>query len=251
MTDLLIPALELVTEDGEPLESNWHRAEINLLIETLQRHWQGRTDFYAGGNMFVYYSTEQARRRDYRGPDFFVVLNVDGSYTRKAWVVWEEAGRYPDVIVELMSPTTAREDLTTKLALYERTFRTPDYFCYDPDEQRLLGWHRNSEHYVELEPDERGQLWCAQLGLWLGQWEGYYLNEQAVWLRFYTPEGELLLTEHEAAEAERQRAEAERQRAEAERERAEAERERAERAERRLAELQARLRALGLDSELS
>lgn len=235
MTDLLIPALELVTEDGEPLESNWHRAEINLLIETLQRHWHGRTDFYAGGNMFVYYSTEQVRRRDYRGPDFFVVLNVDGSYPRKAWVVWEEDGRYPDVIVELMSPTTGREDLTTKLGLYEQTFRTPDYFCYDPDEQQLLGWHRNGDHYVELEPNEHGWLWSARLGLWLGQWEGHYLNEDALWLRFYTSQGELLLTEHEGAETERRRAEAER--------------ERAERAERRLAELQARLRALGVDPD--
>ena len=41
--------------------------------------------------------------RDFRGPDFFVVLDVDGEVDRKSWIVWEENGRYPDVIVELMS----------------------------------------------------------------------------------------------------------------------------------------------------
>ena len=68
-----LPTLELPTEDGEPLESGWHRSEINLLIESLRHHWRGRTDFYCGGNMFLYFSEKQARNLDYRGPDFFLV----------------------------------------------------------------------------------------------------------------------------------------------------------------------------------
>jgi hypothetical protein len=47
--------------------------------------------------MFVYYSRDQAMNRDFRGPDFFLVLDVDGSRERQGWVVWEEGGRYPDV----------------------------------------------------------------------------------------------------------------------------------------------------------
>jgi Uma2 family endonuclease len=134
------PPLDLPTEDGEPLESSWHRAEINLLIESLKGHWRGRQDYYTGGNMFIYYTFAQARAPKYRGPDFYVVLNMNGSYARGAWVVWEEGGRYPDVIVELLSPSTAREDLTTKKDLYEQVFRTPEYYCYDPDGQELQGW---------------------------------------------------------------------------------------------------------------
>ena len=111
---ITVPAMTLPTEDGEPLETSWHRSEINLLIEMIRVHWRGRRDFYAGGNMFIYYSLAQARNRDYRGPDFFVARGVDGSFSREAWVVWEEGGKYPDVIVELLSPSTAREDLTTK-----------------------------------------------------------------------------------------------------------------------------------------
>jgi Uma2 family endonuclease len=158
-------AEELVAQDEEPLESSWHRAEINLLIESLKYHWRGRTDFYAGGNMFIYYCIEQARTREYRGPDFFVVLGVDGTRMRKAWVVWEEDGRYPDVIVELLPPTRAQADKTVKKQLYEQTCRTPEYFCYDPDSQELLGWRLREGRYIPLEPGPQGWLWSERLQL--------------------------------------------------------------------------------------
>lgn len=245
LSEVNIPKITLPAEDGEPLESSWHRAEINLLIDSLKYHWRDRTDYYAGGNMFIYYSFEQARHRDYRGPDFFVVLNVDGSYARDSWVVWEEDGRYPNVIVELLSPSTALADKTIKKDLYEQVFRMPDYFCYDPESQELLGWQRDGR-YIVLDPDQRGWLWSRQLGLWLGVWEGPYLGEHATWLRFYDAEGNLVLT---AAEAERQRAETEHQRAETERQRAETERQRAETAETELAKLRERLRAAGIDPD--
>ena len=108
--------------------------------------------------MFIYYSREQAKNRDFRGPDFFTVLEIDGSYPRQGWVVWDEAGPYPDVIVELMSESTATVDTTTKKDLYERTFRTPDYFVYDPfDPNSLQGWHLDlSLGYQPLEPNEQG-----------------------------------------------------------------------------------------------
>ncbi len=43
--------------------------------------------------------------------DDFVVLNVEGTRSRQGWVVWDEEGRYPDVIVELMSPSTKNVDI--------------------------------------------------------------------------------------------------------------------------------------------
>ena len=136
-----VPDIDLPYDDGEPLESNWHRLQINVLGDALHQHWQERTDFFAGGNMFVYYSLEQARTRDYKGPDFFVVTGVDGSRSRHSWIVWQEGGRYPDVIVELLSPTTMAQDLGPKKDLYERVFRTSEYFCVNPDDWSLRGWH--------------------------------------------------------------------------------------------------------------
>lgn len=236
-----IPNIDLPTEDGEPLESNWHRLQINLLDDLVRQHWRDRQDFFAGGNMFVYYSLQQARNRDYKGPDFFIVKGVDGSYARDKWVVWEENGRLPDIIVELMSPSTLDEDLGNKRKLYERTFRTPEYFCYDPEHQQLLGWRLGANGYVRIKADKRGWLWSAEADAYIGLWIGDYHQTNATWLRLFDKAGQLIPT---AAEAGYVLAEVERQRAETEALRAEAERQRADTAEAELARLRAELARL-------
>lgn len=210
-----IPDIDLPYDDGEPLETNWHRLQINLLGDMLHQHWSGRTDLFAGGHMFIYYSLEQARTRDYKGPDFFVVLGVDGTRPRQPWIVWQEDGRYPDVIVELLSPTTIAQDLGPQKDLYERVFKTSEYFCVNPEDWSLQGWHLESRHYVALQPDARGWLWSGILQLWLGIQEGRFQGTSANWLRFFTPAGVMVPTAEEAAETARARAEAERARAEA------------------------------------
>lgn len=236
-----MPPTDLIFDDGEPLESNRHRIAMNTLIRSLQQAWAARNDFFAGGNMFIYYSSTQARNRDFKGPDFFAVTNIDGSYPRQGWVVWQEEGRYPDVIVEMLSESTAEADLGIKKEIYEGTFRTPDYFVFDPfDPNSLQGWHLDSSQgYQPLEPNERGWLWCETLGFWLGTWEGTVDREPAVWLRFYARSSNLVLLPEEAAE---QQAEQQRQRAEQQRQQAEQQRQRAE----RLAE---RLRQMGEDPD--
>ncbi len=229
---LKMPPVDLIFDDGEPLESNRHRIGMNVLIRSLNQTLAPRNDFFAGGNMFIYYSSTQIKNKDFRGPDFFVVLDINGSYPRQGWVVWEEAGRYPDVIIELMSPSTAKVDITTKKSLYERTFRTKNYFVYDPfDPSSLRGWCLDhNQRYQELEKSDRGWLWCSTLGFWLGTWFGTIDRETAPWLRFYDSNFNLLLLPEEA----------ERERAHIEQKRADAEKQRAER-------LAARLRELGED----
>lgn len=198
-----LPPTDLIFDDGEPLETNRHRIAMNVLINSALAAFEGRTDFFAGGNMFVYYSLNQVMNRDFKGPDFFLVLDVDGNRERQGWVVWEEDGRYPDVIVELMSPSTAKVDLSAKKELYERTFRTADYFVYDPfDPNSLQGWHLDaSQRYQPIQPNSQGWLWCERLKLWLGTWEGSISREPPVgtchWLRFYDQEGHLVLLPEE------------------------------------------------------
>jgi Uma2 family endonuclease len=197
-----MPPTDLIFDDGEPLESNRHRIGMNVLIRSLQQGYAQRDDFFTSGNMFIYFSSQQAKNRDFRGPDFFAVLGVESTKERQGWVVWEEEGRYPDVIVELMSPSTANEDKGRKKDIYERTFRTPDYFIYDPFKpESLQGWHLGAnQQYHPLETDARGWLWCATLGYWLGTWEGTIDRETAVWLRFYDAQRHLVLLPEEAAQ---------------------------------------------------
>ncbi len=237
------PPTDLIFDDGEPLESNRHRIAMNVLIRSAQRSLQSRPDSFVGGNMFVYYSREQAMNRDFRGPDFFAVLGVESERERQGWVVWEESGRYPDVIIELLSPSTAAVDRGAKKDLYENTFRTPDYFVFDPfDPTSLAGWRLDLTHgYQPLTTNEQGWLWCEILQLWVGIWEGVIDCEPVTgtcsWLRFYTSQGDLVLLPEEAAQ---QQAEQEKQRAEQEKQRAEQEKQRAER-------LATKLRELGVD----
>ncbi len=214
---------ELPCEDGIPMESNWHRLQMNLLIDTIERGFEGRSDYFAGGNMFIYFSALQARNQDFRGPDFFVVQGCERR-DRDSWVVWEEDGLLPDVIVELMSPSTKREDTGRKRDVYERVMRVPQYFYYDPATRTLTGLTLgDGGQYRPIEPEPSGRLLAASVGLELGLWRGSHKGyPDATWLRWFTPDGELIASDQEwaasvaaSAEAESQRAEAESQRADA------------------------------------
>jgi Uma2 family endonuclease len=242
---------ELVYSDGEPLETEWHTWQYPLLRELIRQTMAegGRNGFYVGGDMFVYYSFEQARdvargRPYFRGPDVFWVDGVDSGRSRKAWVSWEEGGRLPDVIIELLSPSTAVIDRTVKKDLYAQVFRTSEYFLYEPETRKLEGFRLAGQSYRPLVPDGQGRLWSEQLGVFLGLWRGVYSRPSGQpgheddWVRLFRPDGSLVPTE---AEAERLRAEAEHQRAEAEHRRAESESLRAEAAEAELTRLRALL----------
>jgi Uma2 family endonuclease len=193
---------ELVDEDKINMDSTWHRMAMTLLIESLSYYLRHREDFYVGGNCFIYFSQQQVRNKDFRGPDFFFVDSVPRWPLRRFWVVWKEAGRYPDVIIELTSPTTEDEDHGIKKRVYEKTFHTREYYCYDPRTQSMEGWRLGSkDRYRSIHADERGWMWCEKLQLWLGPWRGRYVGAEEVWLRFYDAEGKLVLTQAEAEEA--------------------------------------------------
>jgi len=196
------PPKNLPETDGEPLESPWHFAQIALLIDLVYCWLKGRDDFFAGGNTFIYYSWSESKKQDYKGPDFFFVKGVEGKRPRKYWAIWDEGGKYPNLIVELLSPTTANVDKTTKKSLYEQTFRTPEYFWYDPDSQELTGWRLKEGTYQSITTNDQGWIWSEQLGLWIGKWMGTHLGLEATWLRFYDKNGQLVLLEAERSQAE-------------------------------------------------
>src|SRR5581483_1905962 len=130
-------------------------AAINFLIAILTYYWRDRDDFYTGGNMFVYYLKRPRRRPLSRGPDFFYVSGVDRHTPRDKWACWYE-GKFPHVILELLSPSTAQEDRTTKKDVYEQEFETDEYFLYDPATHTLEGWRLSSGgKYKPIELNER------------------------------------------------------------------------------------------------
>ena len=115
--DVIFPPSDLFS-DEPPLESDLHLEQIMLLIQCLKWLWQDRQDFYAAGNLTIYYSPHQKKSEYFRGPDFFVVLGTELK-NRKSWVVWEENGKYPNLIIEILSDSTAKIDKGLKKEIYQ------------------------------------------------------------------------------------------------------------------------------------
>ncbi|MGB7441227.1 MAG: Uma2 family endonuclease [Coleofasciculaceae cyanobacterium] len=201
-----------IESNEPPLETYLHLQQMLLLIKCLDWLWRERSDYFATGNLTIYYSPEQSKSEDFRGPDFFVVLNTENK-PRKSWVVWEENGKYPNVIIELLSRSTATTDRELKKQIYQDIFRTPEYFWFDPESLEFKGFELVRGTYRELEVNQQGLMWSEQLELNLG------IHERK--LRFFTREGELVPTPEEAAIAQQLRAEQEQIRAEQEQIRAE------------------------------
>ena len=222
-----------ILSDELPLESDLHRDQIDLLIRILKLWWRERQDFYASGNLTIYYSPNQKKSEHFRGPDFFVVLGTQKK-DRKSWVVWQEDGKYPNLIVEILSNSTAAVDKGLKKQVYQDTFRTPDYFWFDPVTMEFQGFHLVDGKYQEIQPTTDGRLWSQQLELYLGVYEGK--------LRLFTTENQLILSSEELAEQESLRA----QQAE---ERAQQAEERAQQAEQEIVRLREVLLTQGIEPE--
>lgn len=220
----------LPSDDGEPMETERHIKQMDLLIKTLEPWLATRQDGYVGGNMFVYYSAQQWRHQDFKGPDVFVALEVPPG-ERKSWVSWQE-GKTPDVVIELLSDSTAKYDKTKKKHLYQTQLKVAEYFWYDPfNSDDFKGFQLVGGVYQELPLEAQQYLVSHQLGLTLIRWLGTYRGVETTWLRWATLAGELLLlpeeTQLQRANAEAQRADTEAQRANVEAQRANVEAQRA------------------------
>ena len=224
---------ELPYDDGIPMESSRHKLQMQLLIDPLVV-WLGDRDAYVGGNMFVYFSPDQVKTKDYRGPDVFIALDVPKG-ERKSWVTWYEP-KAPDIVIELLSDSTAAIDKGRKKEIYQNQLRATEYFWFNPfDAADLAGFSLSSGNYEPIALTAEGQLISQALNLALVRWSGTFKETEATWLRWATLDGSLLPNDQEIAEQERQSAKQERQRA--------------EQAEQELERLKQQLQARGINLE--
>jgi Uma2 family endonuclease len=151
--------------DGKPMaESDIHRDEMARLIYTLQDWLTDTVDVYVSGNMLLYY--EEGNPRASVAPDVFVVKGVP-KHRRRIYKLWEE-GVPPAMAFEVTSPTTRRDDVATKRALYAR-IGVAEYYLYDPLAEYLhpafQGYRLEDGEYRAIEPTEDGALVSEALGL--------------------------------------------------------------------------------------
>lgn len=145
--------------------------------------------------------------------------------------------------------STAKTDREEKKEIYQNTFRTPDYFWFDPYSLEFEGYTLIRGKYQPIEPNQQGLPWVRPKG-WLWSEElGLYLGIYADKLRYFSPKGQLIPTPVEAALLEKQAKESERQQKELVLQQKEYERQQKELALQKIEQLTARLRELGINPD--
>ncbi|MBE9195875.1 Uma2 family endonuclease [Synechocystis sp. LEGE 06083] len=199
-----MPNAKLLLSDEPEMESSLHSDQLMLLVACLDWLWRDRQDYFIGANLTIYFSRQQLKNRDFRGPDFFLIKGVEKT-PRPSWVVWEEDGQYPNLIIELLSSSTASTDPSLKKQLYQDRFRTPEYFWFSPDTLEFEGFRLVGHRYEPIPLTGTGQRWSEELELFMGIKNGQ--------LRYFFPDGALVPTPQEAAETAQQLLQQEKSRA--------------------------------------
>ena len=187
--EAIMPDATQLESDEPEMESSQLYMQLVLLVISLEWLWSNSNDYFIGANLTIYYSPQQLKNRDFRGPDFFLVKQTQ-KRPRKSWVVWEENGQYPNLIIELLSDSTARVDRNLKKRLYQDNFRTPEYFWFDPETLEFMGFRLQNNQYEEIQLNNQGWRWSQELELYLGVYENQ--------LRYFTANGERVPTPQEA-----------------------------------------------------
>jgi len=168
-------------------------------------------------------------------------------------------GEVPLVVMEFLSETDGKEYSAKptyppgKWYFYEQILRVPTYITFDPEDGDLEVYNLGESVYQLQPQDVNNRYWIADMGLFLGVWQGEKEGRSGNWLRWWSQDGNLLPWSVEQLEQERQRteearqlAEQERLRADQERQQTEQERQRAEQEKQRADRLTEQLRALGI-----
>ncbi|MBD2180993.1 Uma2 family endonuclease [Planktothrix sp. FACHB-1355] len=179
-----------------------------------------------------------------KAPDWGYVptIGVSRAEVRRSYTP-QLQGEIPVIVMEFISDTEGSEYSTKptyppgKWFFYEQVLCVPNYAIFAPETGVLEVYQLDSSgQYQVRQADVNNRYWIAEMGLFLGIWQGSRENRTGFWLRWWDEQGDLLLWGFELAEQERQRTEQERQRAEQERQRAD--------------RLAAQLRAAGIEPEV-
>ncbi|MBC8122882.1 MAG: Uma2 family endonuclease [Gemmatimonadaceae bacterium] len=246
---------ELPDSDDTPVDNELQNLVPNLLDQVLGLLWQGRDDWFFGVDMGIYTDTEQPYRAIV--PDGFLslgVIRLSRPNGRRSYVLWEENGIMPVLVLEVVSETY-RGEYETKLEEY-RQLEVRYYVVYDPIGSRqhdvLEVYELVEGSYTRLAGE---QIWLEGIGLGIGREEGEFRRWRREWLYWYDESGERYLTPEEyeqyRADLATQRADSEARRADSEAQKAATEAQRAELAQQQLEQLKRQLKELNIDPDLT
>lgn len=123
------PEVYLPESDGKPMaETDEHRDIMMDLLDALEEYFRDNAQVYISGNIFVYYKDEAGEMQSV-SPDILVVRGVQKK--RRRIYNLEVEGKAPEVVIELTSLSTKKEDLGNKRFVYAN-LGVKEYFIFDP-----------------------------------------------------------------------------------------------------------------------
>ncbi|MCL1469761.1 Uma2 family endonuclease [Argonema antarcticum] len=205
---------ELPSSDETPVDNELQDLVPHLLKAILSIIWQERTDWFFGVDMGIYHERNVNPPAPII-PDGFLSLGVErfrtrakGRTGRLSYVLWEENGILPVLVLEVISQTYGEEYGQKKIDYAE--LRILYYVIYDADRYQTrrgepLEVYRLVDGVYIQQPGE--PVWIPEIGLAIGREMGTYLGWTREWLFWYDEEGRKYLSPDEARQHAEERAE--------------------------------------------
>ena len=173
--------------DGMPLADGFYQLEyFTETITVLKLFFKDNLRVAVSGDSFIYFVEGDPLR--WVAPDCYVALDVsmDSIERFNTYRVWE-VGKVPDFVLEIGSPSTARNDLRGKRDLYAQ-IGFGEYWLFDPSGgehygEPLIGQYLEDGVYrrFDMRSERDGTVWARSPAL----------NLDLCWmdgrLRFYDP----------------------------------------------------------------
>ncbi len=198
--DWLPTAEELPDSDDTPVDNELQELAPTLLKAILAYLWKDRTDWFFGIDMGIYYNPDEPPIV----PDGFLSLGVESVKSenlRSSYVLWEEQGILPQLVLEVVSKTYRRE-YSGKKDFYEQ-LGILYYVVYNPLRRRkptLEVYKLIQGRYL---PMLGNPVWLPELGLGIGKERQTYQGREREWMFWYDQSGtRYLLPEERADQAE-------------------------------------------------
>jgi Uma2 family endonuclease len=149
--------------DGDPMpEGSIHRDAMAGLVFALRRFLAPQPAVHIDGNVLIYYHEGFPNERV--SPDAFVALDIPRRH-REAYYTWVE-GKFPDLVIEIVSLNNTERELRDKQRLYAR-LGAREYVIVDPLALRsvqLEGRAFAAGKTVAMANVASGGLWSDVLG---------------------------------------------------------------------------------------
>ena len=176
-------------------ETSIHISLIADLLKTLKLFFKNRENVFLSANMNLYYEKGNSRR--WYAPDLLVAFGVP-NVERSSYLLWREE-IFPQVIIEIASEKTWRNDIDEKLRMYEE-HGAEEYYVLDSEfaflPAPLMAFRRQGKNLVEINVVD-DKIFSPRLELEIVRTENTF--------RLFNPKtNEFLLTLEESEEKRRQ-----------------------------------------------